>query len=54
MHPSPQQGVVDTDLRVHGTANCYVCSTAVYPSSGFSNPTHTLLALAMRLAEHLQ
>jgi len=46
-------GVVDTNLRVFGTRNCYVCSSAVFPSSGYSNPTHTLLALAMRLGEHL-
>lgn len=53
MDPSASRGVVDTNLKVHGTANCYVCSAAVYPSSGFSNPTHTLLALTVRLAEHL-
>ncbi len=46
-------GVVDMDLRVHGTKNVFVCSAAVFPTSGFSNPTHTLLALAVRLAEHL-
>ena len=50
---SPRLGVVDTDLKLHGTRNAYVCSTAVYPTSGFSNPTHTLLALAVRLADHL-
>jgi choline dehydrogenase-like flavoprotein len=53
MDPSPLRGVVDTDLKIHGNENCYVCSSAVFPTSGFSNPTHTLLALAMRLAEHL-
>jgi choline dehydrogenase-like flavoprotein len=53
MHDSPLQGVVDTNLRLHGTRNAYVCSNAVFPTSGFSNPTHTLLALAMRLAQHL-
>ena len=47
-------GVVDTNLRLFGTRNCYVCSGAVFPTSGFSNPTHTLLALAIRLAEHLK
>jgi choline dehydrogenase-like flavoprotein len=47
------QGVVDPDLRLFGTRNCYVCSGAVFPTSGFSNPTHTLLALAVRLAGHL-
>lgn len=53
MAASPREGVVDLDLRVHGTKNCYVCSGAVFPTSGFSNPTHTVLALAVRLAQHL-
>jgi choline dehydrogenase-like flavoprotein len=53
MHESPMQGVVDTNLKLHGTRNAYVCSSAVFPTSGCSNPTHTLLALAMRLAHHL-
>jgi len=50
---SAASGVVDSDLRLYGTHNCYVCSGAVFPTSGFSNPTHTVLALAVRLAEHL-
>ncbi len=53
MDDSPRCGVVDTDLRLHGTSNVYVCSSAVFPTSGFSNPTHTLLALASRLGERL-
>jgi choline dehydrogenase-like flavoprotein len=53
MDASPTRGVVTPDLRLHGTANCYICSAAVFPTSGFSNPTHTVLALAMRLADHL-
>jgi choline dehydrogenase-like flavoprotein len=53
MAATPREGVVDTDLRLFGTRNCYVCSGAVFPSSGFSNPTHTVLALAVRLAGHL-
>ena len=53
MDPSARRGVVDTNLRLHGTRNCFVCSSAVFPTSGFSNPTHTLLALAVRLADHL-
>jgi choline dehydrogenase-like flavoprotein len=47
------KGVVDTDLRLYGLANAYVCSASVFPCSGFSNPTHTLIALALRLADHL-
>lgn len=47
-------GVVDKNLRLFGTKNCYVCSSAVFPTSGYSNPTHTILALAVRLAEQLK
>jgi hypothetical protein len=50
---TPTQGVVDPDLRVFGTENLYICSTSVFPSAGFANPTHTLLALAVRLADRL-
>ncbi len=53
MDAPPHQGVVDPNLRLHGTPNVFICSGAVFPTSGFSNPTHTLLALAVRLAGHL-
>ncbi|HEY8997974.1 MAG TPA: GMC family oxidoreductase, partial [Edaphobacter sp.] len=53
MSHDPATGVVNSDLRLHALTNTYVCSGAVFPTSGFSNPTHTLLALAVRLAEHL-
>ena len=46
-------GVVDTDLRLFGTSNGYVCGSAVFPSAGYPNPTHTILALAIRLGDHL-
>ena len=53
MSSSEQDGVVDPNLRLRGTKNTFICSAAVFPSSGYSNPTHTVLALAVRLAEHL-
>jgi choline dehydrogenase-like flavoprotein len=53
MAESETAGVVDPNLRLHGTKNVYVCSCAAFPTSGYSNPTHTLLALTVRLAEHL-
>lgn len=53
MGATDAEGVVDPELRLYGTRNCYVCSGAVFPTSGFSNPTHTVLALAARLAGHL-
>ena len=48
------EGVVDPNLRVFGTANCYVLSTSVFPSMGTANPTFTLMALAVRLAHQLK
>jgi choline dehydrogenase-like flavoprotein len=53
MSTSESTGVVDTNLRLYGTTNVHVCSSAVFPGSGFSNPTHTVLALALRLSDHL-
>ena len=53
MAASPTDGVVTPDLLLHGTRNVYICSGAVFPTSGFSNPTHTVLALAIRLADRL-
>ncbi len=53
MSTSDSTGVVDTNLRLYGLTNTYICSSAVFPCSGFSNPTHTVLALALRLSDHL-
>ena len=53
MHPDPQRGVVDTDCRLHGTANLWIASSSVFPTCGHANPTLTILALVLRLAEHL-
>lgn len=53
MHPDPPRGVVDADCRVHGTSNLYVAGSSVFPSGGYANPTLTIVALAIRLAEHL-
>lgn len=46
-------GVVDENLRVHGIANLFVCGSSVFPTSGYANPTLTIVALALRLGEHL-
>jgi len=53
MGTDPTASVVDTDLKVHGLSNLHVASCAVFPSGGSSNPTFTLMALAMRLGDHL-
>ena len=45
--------LVDPDGRVHGVGNLYVAGSSVFPTSGIANPTLTILALVMRLADHL-
>ena len=52
MDEFPRRGVVSAELQLHGTRNVFVCSSALFPSSGLSNPTHTLILLAMRLAAY--
>ena len=54
MHQSPTQGVVDPQSRVHGVANLFVTGSSVFPTSGYANPTLTIVALAIRLADHLK
>jgi choline dehydrogenase-like flavoprotein len=47
-------GVVDEHCRVHEAENLYVAGSSVFPSAGFANPTLTIVALAIRLADHLK
>lgn len=54
MASDAKRGVVDRDCRVHGVDNLYVASSAVFPTAGHANPTLTIVALAIRLADHLQ
>jgi choline dehydrogenase-like flavoprotein len=53
MATTAEQGVVDTELRVFGTDNVYVAGASAFPTSGMANPTLTLVALSLRLADHL-
>ena len=45
--------VVDRDCRVHGYHNLFVAGSSVFPTGGYANPTLTILALALRLADRL-
>ena len=53
MGRDPTEGVVDADLKVFGTDNLYVCSNAVHPSCAAVNPTLTLVAVTLKLTDHL-
>jgi choline dehydrogenase-like flavoprotein len=54
MADDPRRGVVDADCRVHGKANLYIAGSSVFPTAGWANPTLTIIALALRLADHLK
>ena len=53
MSDSPRTGVVDAQCRVHGVSNLYIAGSSVFPGAGFANPTLTIVALALRLADEL-
>jgi choline dehydrogenase-like flavoprotein len=54
MAADPRKGVVDADCKVHGISNLYVAGSSVFTTSSTVNPTLTIIALALRLAEHAQ
>jgi choline dehydrogenase-like flavoprotein len=53
MSDSPATGVVNRDCRLHGVENLYIGGSSVFASAGASNPTYTIVKLALRLADHL-
>jgi choline dehydrogenase-like flavoprotein len=54
MSADPKLGVVDAQCRVHGLDNLYVAGSSVFPTSTAVNPTFTILALALRIADHIK
>lgn len=54
MHADPRHGVVDQDCRVYGTENLYVAGSSVFTTPGYVNPTLTIVALALRLADRIK
>ena len=53
MSLSPSEGVVDPSCQIHGVHGLYVAGSSLFPTSGHANPTQMILALAIRLADHL-
>ncbi|MGI9491666.1 MAG: GMC oxidoreductase [Geminicoccaceae bacterium] len=54
MADDPRNGVVDSNCRVYGIDNLFIAGSSVFPTSGSANPTLTIVALALRLADHIQ
>lgn len=53
MGSDPRRSVVDRFCRTHDVPNLYVVDGSVFPSASEKNPTHTIMALASRTAEHI-
>ncbi|MES1244105.1 MAG: GMC family oxidoreductase [Acidobacteriota bacterium] len=53
MAATEQEGVVDGNLKVHSVDNLYVAGSSVWASAGISNPTFSIVAFSIRLADHL-
>ena len=54
MHVDPKQGVVDQNCKLHGVSNLFIAGSSVFPTYGYSQPTLTIVALALRLADHIK
>lgn len=53
MSETPSDGVVDADCKIHGIAGLYLSGSSIFHSSGAAPPTQTIVAFALRLAQHL-
>ncbi len=53
MASDPEGGVTDPQGRVFGLENLFVSGASLFPTAGFANPMLTIVALALRLARHL-
>jgi choline dehydrogenase-like flavoprotein len=54
MNEDPKQGVVDANCKIHGIDNLFAAGSSCYPTGGAVNPTLTLVALSLRLSDHLK
>lgn len=54
MHADPKKGVVNADCQVHEVSNLFIAGSSVFPTSSCATPTLTIIALAVRLADHIK
>ena len=54
MDDDPARGVTDGNAKVHYTSNLYVAGSSLFPRCGWANPTLTIVATSIRLADHLK
>ena len=47
-------GVTDGNAKVHHVRNLYIAGSSLFPTCGYANPTLTIVATSLRLADHLK
>jgi len=53
MGTNPETSVVDVNCKLHNVDNLYIASASVFPTSSQANPTLTIVAMSLRLADHI-
>jgi choline dehydrogenase-like flavoprotein len=54
MNNDPQKGVVDSNCQIHGIGNLFVAGSSCFPNGAAVNPTFTIVALSLRLSDHIR
>ncbi len=54
MSKNPEDGVVDANCKVHGINNLFIAGSSIFPTGGHVNPTFSIVAFSLRLADHLK
>jgi choline dehydrogenase-like flavoprotein len=54
MSNDPKQGVVDANCKVHNISNLFIAGSSCFTTAGAPNPTLTLVALTLRLSDHVK
>lgn len=54
MSADPKTGVVDANCKIHGIDNLYAAGSSCFPTGGAVNPTLTVVAISLRLSDHLK
>jgi choline dehydrogenase-like flavoprotein len=54
MSNDAKKGVVDADCKVHGIQNFFIAGSSCFTTGSAVNPTYTIVALSIRLADHVK
>ena len=54
MSNDPKSGVIDANCQVHGIHNLFVAGGSCFPTETEINPTYTIVALSIRLADYIK